>query len=65
VAQPELLGLSAGGVFGAADPAWSKVIAGRQAQVCSFDPIRVNIDGVEKLLPPANIGRHADRVADL
>jgi len=56
VAQPELLGLSAGGVFGAADPAWSKVIAGRQAQVCSFDPIRVNIDGVEKLLPPANIG---------
>lgn len=53
-AQPELLGLSAGGLFGAADPAWSKVVAGRQADVCSFDPIRVDVDGQIRVLPAPN-----------
>jgi hypothetical protein len=54
--QPELLGLSAGGVWGTADPAWNKVIAGRQSEVCSFDPIKVLIDGVNKELPAVNPG---------
>jgi len=64
--QPELLGLSAGGVWGSSESAWDAVVVGKSLGVCSNDPITL-LNGQKfqpTLIEENDVGLFVPRPAD-